>query len=100
MPPLVWALTPYLIRDRKLVGESYDNDQTKAECAAAFHTLGMPWIWQPVVPGCIDEILAQIAKYAENHDTIIFNFCDGDDINGYPGLSLLRALETAGIPFT
>ena len=100
MPPLVWALTPYLIRDGKLVGESYDNEQTKAEVAAAFHTLGIPWIWQPVVPECIGEVLAQIAKYREKHDTIVFNFCDGDDINGYPGLSLLRALEVSGIPFT
>ena len=100
MPPLVWALTPHLIRDGKLVGESYDNEQTKAEVAAAFHTLGIPWIWQPVVPECIGEVLAQIAKYREKHDTIIFNFCDGDDINGYPGLSLLRALEASGIPFT
>src|SRR4051812_10976421 len=99
-PPLVWALTPYLIRDRRLVGESYDNEQTKAEIAAAFHSLGMPWVWQPVVPECIDEVLAQIAKYREKNDAIIFNFCDGDDINGYPGLSLLRAMEASGMPFT
>jgi D-alanine-D-alanine ligase len=100
MPPLVWALTPYLVRDRKLIGESYDNEQTKAEIAAAFHALGMPWIWQPVVPDSIDDVLAQIAKYRERHPTIIFNFCDGDDLNGYPGASLLRALEASGIPFT
>src|SRR5947209_19404746 len=98
--PLIWALTPHLIRDRRLVGESYDNEQTKSEAAAAFHALGMPWIWQPVVPECIGEVLAQIAKYREKNDAIIFNFCDGDDINGYPGLELLRALEASGIPFT
>src|ERR1051326_2666905 len=99
-PPLVWALTPYLVRDRRLVGESYDNEQTKAEVAEAFHALGMPWVWQPVVPGSIDEVLAEIVKYREKNNTIIFNFCDGDDINGYPGVSLLRALEASGIPFT
>jgi D-alanine-D-alanine ligase len=98
--PLVWALTPYLIRDRKLVGESYDNDQTKVEVATAFHELGVPWLWQPVVPECIGEVLAQIAKCRETSDIVIFNFCDGDDINGYPGLALLRALEASGIPFT
>jgi D-alanine-D-alanine ligase-like ATP-grasp enzyme len=98
--PLVWALTPHLVRDGKLVGESYDNEQTKAEAAAAFHTLGLPWIWQPVVPASIGEVVAQIAKYREKNDAVIFNFCDGDDINGYPGLSVLRALEASGIPFT
>src|SRR4051794_943264 len=60
----------------------------------------MPWVWQPVVPECIDEVLAQIANYRAKQDAIVFNFCDGDDINGYPGLSLLRALEASGIPFT
>jgi D-alanine-D-alanine ligase len=100
MKPLVWAFTPYLLRDSKLVGESYDNEQTKAEVASAFQTLGLPWIWQPVVPGSIAEVIAQVAKYRENHETIVFNFCDGDDINGYPGLALLKALEDSGIPFT
>ena len=98
--PLIWALTPYLVRDRKLVGESYDNEQTKIEVATAFHQLGLPWIWQPVVPDCIGEVLAQIAKSREKTDAVIFNFCDGDDINGYPGLALLRALEASAIPFT
>src|SRR5438045_4193749 len=100
MPPLVWVLTPYLVRGRQLVGESYDNEQTKAEVAHAFHALGMPWVWQPVVPDSVAGVLAQIAKYREKHETVIFNFCDGDDINGYPGLSLLRALEASGVPFT
>jgi D-alanine-D-alanine ligase-like ATP-grasp enzyme len=98
--PMVWALTPHLVRDGKLVGESYDNEQTKTEVAAAFHSLGMPWIWQPVVPASIGDVVAQIAKYREKNDAVIFNFCDGDDINGYPGLSILKALEASGIPFT
>src|SRR5215467_4097787 len=98
--PMVWALTPHLIRDGKLVGESYDNEQTKTEVAAAFHSLGLPWIWQPVVPASIGDVVAQIAKYREKNDAVIFNFCDGDDINGYPGLSMLKAIEASGIPFT
>ncbi len=100
MKPLIWAFTPYLLRDGKLVGESYDNEQTKAEVACAFQALGMPWIWQPIVPDSIDEVIAQVVKYRQQNDAIIFNFCDGDDINGYPGLMLLKALEASGIPFT
>ncbi len=98
--PLVWALTPYLVRDSRLVGESYDNEQTKAEAALAFHQLGLPWIWQPVVPGCIGEVIAQIARFREKRAAVIFNFCDGDDMNGYPGLRLIEALEASRIPFT
>jgi len=56
-PPLVWALTRYLIADRGLIRESYDNEQTKAEIAAASHSFGLPWVWQPVSP----------AKYREKN---------------------------------
>lgn len=98
--PVVWALTPYLVRESKLVGESYDNEQTKSEVAHAFHALGLPWIWQPVVPGGIREVVAQVSKFREKNETVVFNFCDGDDVNGYPGLALLEALEQSGIPFT
>jgi D-alanine-D-alanine ligase len=98
--PVIWAFTPYLVRDRKLVGESYDNEQTKAEVACAFQTLGLPWIWQPIVPDSIGDVIAQIVKYRQSNEAIVFNFCDGDDVNGYPGVSLLRALEESGIPFT
>jgi D-alanine-D-alanine ligase len=98
--PVVWAFTPYLIRDRKLIGESYDNEQTKAEVASAFHSLGLPYIWQPIVPDSLGDVMAQVMKCRQKFDTIVFNFCDGDDINGYPGLTVLRALEHTGIPFT
>jgi D-alanine-D-alanine ligase len=30
----------------------------------------------------------------------VCNLCDGDEVHGYPGLSVVRALEQAGIPFT
>ncbi len=93
--PLVWALTPYLLRDSRLIGESYDNEQTKAEVARAFCSIGLPWIWQPVVPHSIGDLIAQIAKCRETSDALVFNFCDGDDVNGYPGVSLLKALEAA-----
>lgn len=98
--PLVWAFAPYLIRDRKLIGESYDNEQTKAEVACAFHSLGLPYIWQPIVPGSLDEVIAQVVRCRQKTDTVVFNFCDGDDINGYPGLTVLKALEETGIAFT
>ena len=98
--PVVWAFTPYLTRDRKLIGESYDNEQTKAEVACAFHSLGLPWIWQPIVPGSLDDVIAQVVRCRQKSETVVFNFCDGDDVNGYPGLTVLKALEETGIPFT
>ncbi len=98
--PMVWAFTPYLIRDHKLIGESYDDHPTKAELACAFQVLGLPWIWQPIVPDSMDAVIAQVAKYRETHDAVVLNLCDGDDVNGYPGVSVPKALEAADIPFT
>ena len=98
--PLVWAFTPHLIRGRNLVGESYDNEQTKAELACAFHNLGLPWIWQPVVPDSLECVIAQVVQCRRKSEAIVFNFCDGDDVNGYPGLSVVKALEETGIVFT
>ncbi len=97
---MVWAFTPYLIRDGQLIGESYDDHPTKAELAHAFHALSMPWIWQPVVADSLDAVVAQVAKYRETQEAIVLNLCDGDDVNGYPGVSVPRALEAARIPYT
>jgi D-alanine-D-alanine ligase len=97
---MIWAFTPYLIKDRKLIGESYDDSPTKAELACAFQILGLPWIWQPIVPDSMDAVIAQVAKYAEAHDAVVLNLCDGDDVNGYPGVSVPKALEAADLPFT
>ncbi|NJD11150.1 MAG: hypothetical protein FIB01_12210 [Gemmatimonadetes bacterium] len=100
MKPMVWALIPYALEGDRLTADTYDNERTKAELAAVFATLGVPWIWQPVVHGSIDEITAQLAASLQHRPTVAFNFCDGLDLDGVPGLAFVKALEQAGIPFT
>jgi D-alanine-D-alanine ligase len=100
MKPIVWALIPYDIQGGHLTADTYDNDRTKAELASTFHQLGLPWIWQPVVLGSIDDIVAQLATSLARRPTVAFNLCDGLDGDGVPGLSFVSALEQAGIPFT
>jgi len=98
--PLIWVLIPYFIEDGRLDGETFENEDTKTELAQAFHSLGMPWIWQPVVLANIDNVVSQIKRYRQRRPVIVFNFCDGLDSDGSPGPSVVRALEAAGIPFT
>ena len=98
--PLVWALIPYEIEGNRLKAESYETEVTKAELASAFHELGLPWIWQPIVLGTIDDIAGQLVESAARRPTVALNFCDGLDWNGDPGLSVVLALERAGVPFT
>jgi D-alanine-D-alanine ligase len=100
LKPLVWALIPYTIAENRLTAETYENEPTKAELAAAFDALGLPWIWQPIVLGSIDETTAQLITSMRHRPTVAFNFCDGLDRDGTPGVSVVKALEDAGIPFT
>ncbi|KAG0270343.1 hypothetical protein DFQ27_008358 [Actinomortierella ambigua] len=34
------------------------------------------------------------------HELVVFQLCDGTELDGYPGLSVVRLLEKHGIPFT
>ncbi|MDQ6699386.1 MAG: hypothetical protein M3Z36_04285 [Acidobacteriota bacterium] len=97
---LIWAFIPFSIEDGRLSGDSYDNARTKCELAETFNELGLPWVWQPIVPGNMQEIVSQVAEYRNRFPCIVFNFCDGADSDGKPGLSVVRALEIEGIPFT
>jgi D-alanine-D-alanine ligase len=98
--PLVWALIPYFIEGQRLVGETFESEAVKAELAAAFHDVGCPWIWQPVVLGSLEELVGQLVSSCKQRPTVAFNFCDGLDRDGTPGVSVVRALEQSGVPFT
>ncbi len=98
--PLVWALIPYSIEDSQNTSESDEIKATKAELAEVFDELGLSWIWQPIVPGSIEEFAAQLSQSMQNRLTVAFNFCDGLDTDGYPGVSVVKMLETLRIPFT
>ncbi len=98
--PLVWALSPYRIDDGRLLADDWDLEPTKSQLALSFARLGLPWIWQPVVLGSVDEVVAQVAASHAERPTVVFNLCDGFESDGYPGVSVVKALEAAGLPFT
>ena len=98
--PLVWALIPYELDGNKLTAEPYDNEPTKSELAMVFHELGLPWIWQPVVLSSIEQVKTQLVLSMQTRPTVVFNFCDGLDRDGVPGVSMVKALEEAALPFT
>jgi D-alanine-D-alanine ligase len=41
-----------------------------------------------------------LRAFAEAGEIMVLNLCDGSDIDSSPGVSVVRALEGAGIPFT
>jgi D-alanine-D-alanine ligase len=98
--PVIWTLVPFWIEGATLKSDSYDLGPYKVELAEVFQELGLKWILQIVVHANIDNIVAQIVECAKTRPTLVFNLCDGYDEVGTPGLSVVKALEAAGLPFT
>ncbi len=98
---LVWAFIPYVVEaGGALNGYDFDTPQTKSELARAFQGLGLPWIWQPITAQNLQSIVQQVRERSLIEPSLVCNFCDGLDGGSTPGISVIRALEAAGIPFT
>ncbi|MGB3079114.1 MAG: hypothetical protein WBB31_08580 [Saprospiraceae bacterium] len=98
----VWVLAPLLESNDAKIDYYYDFSQSIAEYDKTFATLGIEWKWQPVTikdfPQIIDLILQE--KNSGPKTPVIFNLCDGDEINGTPGLSVVHLLEEKGLIYT
>lgn len=98
--PLVWVLVPHLETNDENLAWYCDFTQSRAEFRKAFAVLGIPWRWQKVTLSDHEAVIARIARSAERRDVTVFNLCDGDEANGVPGLSIIRALDRHGLRYT
>lgn len=98
----VWVLAPLLETDDPEINYYYDFTDSIAEYEKAFATLGIDWRWQPVTIKNYPTIIEQIAKekFLGNKMPVVFNLCDGDEINGTPGISVIRELEKHDLIYT
>jgi len=98
----VWVLAPLLETQDEKIDYYYDFTQSIAEYEKTFAELGIEWKWQPVTTKNFTQIIDQIVEEKESgHKTpIVLNLCDGDEINGTPGISVLRMLKEKGLIFT
>lgn len=98
----VWVLAPLLETNDANIDYYYDFSQSIAEYEKTFAELGIEWKWQPVTikdyPGIIERIAKE--KDFSNKTPVVFNLCDGDEINGTPGISVIRLLEEKGLIYT
>ena len=98
--PHVWLFVPYYDKHGILESPEYDLPSFRAEVQEWFGVLGLTWQWVPVT---LNNIAATIdaftAAHAASHG-VVFNLCDGNELDGSPGVSIVRALEHAGVPFT
>ena len=63
-----------------------------------FVELGLTWTWQPVTIENFKEVLGRIAK--SETTPLVLNLCDGDEVNGAPGVSVVQELDRLGLTYT
>jgi len=101
-PIKVWVLAPFVKTNDVNIDYYYDFSQSIAEYEKVFSGLGIEWQWQPVTIQDYPQIIETIAHEKEfgNKTPVVFNLCDGDEINGTPGISVVQLLEEKGLIYT
>ena len=98
----VWVLAPHLETKDPNIDYYYDFSQSIAEYTKTFNELDVEWKWQPVTINNYRTVIESIAKKNEKDNKIhlVFNLCDGDEVNGTPGISVVKLLEEKGLLYT
>ncbi|MBL7975264.1 MAG: hypothetical protein JNJ85_10145 [Candidatus Kapabacteria bacterium] len=93
----VVVLYPEIETDDENIKYYYDFSQSLEEYTRAFAHLEVPWVWQGISLQNLDAVLLGIAELP---NAFVINLCDGDEVNGAPGISVLCALEQYNILYT
>ncbi|HBB34605.1 MAG TPA: hypothetical protein DDZ80_15345 [Cyanobacteria bacterium UBA8803] len=97
----VWVFIPYCIKGQELSSEDFDNPATRQELADVFTELGLKWKWQPITLENMQAVVEEVAASSNEYIPVVLNYCTGlDELDGYPGISVLKLLEARGIIFT
>ncbi len=99
-PLLVWVLVPYIETDDPTIQYYNDFSQGHEEFSRAFGELGIEFKWQLVTMRSFRAIIDEIPSKSGRSRPVVFNLCDGDELNGSPGVSVIRHLEQVGLPYT
>ena len=90
----IWVLAPHLESIDEHIDYYYDFSQSIAEYTQVFNQLQLVWQWQPITLNNYATILKEIVENEKlsQHQPIFLNLCDGDEINGTPGISVVNWL--------
>jgi D-alanine-D-alanine ligase len=96
----VWVLVPQLETADPHLEYYYDFSQSFQEYTRVFDSLEADWIWQPVQINNIEETIRTVKEKSGAKKPLVINLCDGDEMNGTPGISVIHALEKERISYT
>lgn len=89
----IWLLVPHLESGDPNLQYYYDFTQSLNEYQKVFDEMKIDWKWQPVTIQNYRAIIDEIAFSANGQMPLVLNLCDGDEINGTPGISVVHYLE-------
>lgn len=98
----IWVLAPSLVTHDANIDYYYDFSQSIAEYTRIFSEMQLNWQWQPVTIDDYGFIIHHIQKEKESGTCfpVVLNLCDGDEVNGTPGISVVQLLESSGLIYT
>lgn len=99
-PYTIWVLAPHLESEDPNIQHYYDFSQSIKEYTAVFAELDADWKWQPVTMENFRAVIQSIAADKTGKTPLVFNLCDGDEVNGTPGISVIKELEKNGLLYT
>ena len=97
---LVWVMAPYLETEDPNLKYYYDYTQSIAEYEKVFAEVGCEWKWVNVTLKTFEEVIVSIKNYKTAKTSIVINLCDGDEMNGIPGVSVIHVLEQHDLIYT
>jgi D-alanine-D-alanine ligase len=95
----VWIFAPYLESDDPIIQSYYDYTQSIDEYTRVFSELNCDWEWVNITIENYKEKIALVKSHTAKQN-IVFNLCDGDEINKVPGVSVIHELKAENIVFT
>ena len=96
----IFVLAPYRMTLSGPESVTYGTDEFKAEVASWMSVLGASHTWVEVTPETAALAIARAQDEARRRPVVVLNLCDGIDVDGYPGIRTVKALEASGLSFT
>lgn len=98
---LVWIFIPCLSVEQDFSNEEFNPLYFQQELADVFAELDIAWKFKLITLENMKEVIEEVAGYQNQYFPVVLNYCGGlDEIDGYPGASVVKLLEAKGIPFT
>jgi len=94
----IWVFAPFFESDDADMQFYYDYTQSIAEYTKVFTELSCNWEWIDITMNNFKLVIDNLSQEPEKN--IIINLCDGDELAGVPGISVVHALEKSNLVYT